>query len=777
MSIRKIAVIGAGVMGAGIAAQCANAGAEVLLLDIVLKDNPDRNALAKGAIEKLKKSNPAALMLPKFSERITPGNTEDDLKVLGDCDWIIEVVIEKLDVKRELFAKIAKVRRADAIVSSNTSTLPLHVLTEGLKDDFKQHFLITHFFNPPRYLRLLEIVKGPETLPDVVGRVGDFADRRLGKTVVPCHDTPGFIANRIGTYWLHAAIGAALDMGMEVEAADAVLGKPAGVPNTGVFGLLDLVGLDVIPHVLGSLMTSLPKSDDFHKLGPVPALLPKMIAEGYTGRKGKGGFYRLNANKEKEVLRLAASKDGGLDYALAKKPRVEAVKAGKKGGLRAVLEHDSLEGRYAWRVLSGLLAYTALIAHEMADSIEQVDTAMRLGYNWKYGPFELLDKIGPAWFVQRLKAEGRPVPALIAGVGAGKFYRSNAGKLEYFGFNGAYKPVVRAPGVLLLADIKRASQPLYGNWSADVWDIGDGVACLEFKSKMNALDPLILWGLRKGLRTLRSKGFKALVIYNEAENYSVGANLFLVQLAGRLGLWPLVRWFVNLGQSVYREMKYSDFPVVAAPANMALGGGCESVLSARAVVAHAETYMGLVEVGVGIIPGWGGCKEMLVRAFASPKVKKGPMPAVVNAFEKIATAQVAKSAFEARELLMLRDSDEIVMNRDRLLYEAKQRALKEAADNVVPEPVMMNLPGPTGATALELGLHDFAKKGVATPHDVVVGRGLARILTGGNTDHTVQVSEDDVLKLERQVIIELAKTPGTKARIAHILRTGKPLRN
>ncbi|HEX2859086.1 MAG TPA: 3-hydroxyacyl-CoA dehydrogenase NAD-binding domain-containing protein [Alphaproteobacteria bacterium] len=768
---KRIAVIGAGVMGAGIAAQAANAGVEVLLLDIVPKEG-DRNALAKGAIEKLKKSNPAALMLPAFAARITPGNLEDDLKALKECDWIIEVVIEKLEVKKALFAKIAKYRRDDAIVSSNTSTLPLAVLTEGLKEDFKQHFLITHFFNPPRYLRLLEVVKGPETLPEVVEKVSDFADRQLGKTVVPCHDTPGFIANRIGTYWLHAAIGAALEMGVGVEEADAVLGKPAGVPNTGVFGLLDLVGLDVIPHVLGSLMTALPKSDDFHKLGPVPDLLPKMIAEGNTGRKGKGGFYRLNANKEKEVLRL---KDAA--YVPVRRPKVEAAKAGKKGGLRAVFEHDSLEGKYAWRVMSGLLAYTAEIGAEMADSIEQIDAAMRLGYNWKYGPFELLDKVGPAWFAARLKAEGRPVPALIEKVGAGKFYRVREGRLEYFAFNGAYKMVLRPTGVLLLEDIKRASKPLFGNWSSSVWDLGDGVACVEYHSKMNAFDPLMLWSIRKAIRTLPGKGFKAMVLYNEADNYSVGANLFLVQLAGKLGLWPLVRWFVGLGQDVLREMKFSSFPTVAAPAGLALGGACETLLHARAIVAHAETYTGLVEVGVGIIPGWGGCTEMVLRALNSRQTKKGPMPAVVNAFEKIATAQVAKSAFEAREMLILREDDEIIMNRDRLLFNAKKKALLLAKTSPAPAPQMLALPGPSGATALELGLQEFVKKGLATPHDVVVGRGLAKILTGGATDHTVQVSEDAMRKLEREVIIDLAKTGGTKARIAHILKTGKPLRN
>jgi 3-hydroxyacyl-CoA dehydrogenase len=776
MTMKKIAVLGAGVMGAGIAAQAANAGVEVLLLDIVPQktggDAADRNALAKGAIEKLKKSNPAALMHPSAARKIEPGNLEDDLDKLKDCDWVIEVVLEKLEVKRDLYARIAPHLKAGAAVSSNTSTLPLQVLLEGLPAAFRQCFLITHFFNPPRYMRLLELVTGPDTDPALVQAVADFADRQLGKSVVVCHDTPGFIANRIGTYWLHAAVTQALSMDVGVEEADAVLGRPAGVPNTGVFGLLDLVGLDVIPHVLGSLMTALPKSDAFQALGPVPELLPKMIAAGLTGRKGKGGFYRLNEQKRKEALRLDS-----MTYHAARRPKVAAAKIGKRGGLRAVLEHGSREGKYAWAVLSGTLAYAAGLVGEVADDIETIDRAMRLGYNWKYGPFELIDRLGPAWFAARLKAEGRAVPALLAKVGAGKFYRVRAGKLEQFGLDGAYHAVTRPAGVLLLQDIKRAGARLFGNWSASVWDVGDGVACLEFHSKMNALDPLILWALRKALRTLPVHGFKGLVIYNEADNFSIGANLFLVQLAGRLGLWPLVRWFIGLGQRVYTEMKFSPLPVVVAPAGLALGGGCECVLHGTAVVAHAETYIGLVEAGVGIIPGWGGCKELLGRAGQSPLVKKGPMPPVMKAFEAIAMAAVAKSAAEARDLLMLRDGDGIVMNRDRLLAEAKRKVLALAAAKQPREAYRYMLPGPSGAAALGLGVHDFLKKGVATPHDAVVAGHLAQVLTGGATDLTETLDEEDILKLERTHILALAKSRGTKARIAHMLKTGKPLRN
>jgi len=777
--ITKTAVIGAGVMGAGIAAHMANGGAEVVLLDIVPKDGDNRNAIAEGAIQKMLKTQPAPFTHKGNAKKITAGNIEDHLDLLADCDWIVEAVIENLGIKRDLYAKIDGARKQGSIVSSNTSTLPLSVLTEGMAETLKRDFLITHFFNPPRYMRLLEIVSGQDTRAEAVNAVRRFADVHMGKNVVDCKDTPGFIANRIGTFWLQCAVTQAMDRGIGVEEADAVIGRPMGIPKTGVFGLLDLVGLDLMPHVLSSLQGALPPEDAFHTVHREPELIKRMIADGYTGRKGKGGFYRLNTeggNKVKEAIDLQTG-----EYHTATRPRPDAVKAAKDGGLRAMVEHADDCGRYGWQVVSQTLAYAASLVPEIADDVAAVDEAMRLGYNWKYGPFELIDQLGPAWFAERLQNEGREVPDLLHQVRGGSFYRTLEGHLQYFTPAGAYHTVTRPKGVLLLSDIKRKSKPIAKNMSASLWDIGDNVACLEFTSKMNSLNPLILRMIGKAVRELPGRGFKALVIHNEGSNFSVGANIALLLYGAKLHLWPFVRWILKFGQETFNKMKRAPFPVVGAPSGMALGGGCEVLLHCDAIEAHVETYIGLVEAGVGIVPGWGGCKEMLGRWTAAQNrpggPPKGPMPPVIKSFETIAMAQVAKSAREAKDFQFLRAEDGIVMNRDRVLAQAKERALELAENYTPPEPYELNLPGPTGRTALDLGVRDFIKRGVASAHDGVIGGELARVLSGGDTDMLDFVTEPQILELERDAIIHLAKTVKTRARVESILRTGKPLRN
>ncbi len=773
--IRKVAVIGSGVMGAGIAAQCANAGLDVLLLDIVPEGATDRNTLAAGAIAKLKKTKPAPLMHPRNAKCITAGNIDDDLEKIADVDWVIEVVIERLDIKRDLYRKIAKHRGKHTIVSSNTSTLPLNTLMKGMPVALQEHFLITHFFNPPRYLRLLEVVTGPKTKADVASRVRHVGDHKLGKTVIDCHDKPGFIANRIGTFWLHCAVVTALEQGIDVETADAVFGRPVGIPKTGVFGLLDLVGLDLMPHVLSSLRDALPAGDPFIKLGPPPQLLDQLIKKGYTGRKGKGGFYRLNDQRKKEALDLKTG-----EHYLAQRPKIAAVKAakGEAGGLRALVTHNSPAGHYAWTVLSKTLTYAASLLGEVADDIPSIDAAMRLGYNWKLGPFELIDRLGAAWFAEALAKDGQKVPAIIKAVGYQPFYRSGKGVREVFSAEkNGYVPVALPDGVELLADIKRGRKPLYKNLSAQVWDGRDGVAILEFTSKMNSLDPFILAAMRWCVREIPKRGYKGLVIYNEGSNFSVGANIMMLLVAGKLKLSPLIDWILKDGQRTMQGLKYAPFPVVGAPAGMALGGGCEVLLHCDAITPHAESYVGLVEVGVGIIPGWGGCKELLGRAAAAPKAHQGPMPAVMHAFQTIATAHVATSADETKAAHYFHADTEVVMNRNRVLHAAKNKVLDMAVDYSPPEPFTFRLPGPSGHAALMLGLNDFRAKGLATPHDVVVGTALATTLTGGKTDVTEELSEDDVLRLERREFIKLTKTKATLDRVAHILKTGKPLRN
>ena len=773
--IKKVAVIGAGVMGAGIAAQVANAGVEVLLLDIVPKDADDRNIIAKGAIQKLIKSNPAALMHKRNAKLMIPGNIDDDLKKIKDCDWIVEAVIERLDIKQDLYKKIEKHRKKDAVVSSNTSTIPLEDLTDGLPDSFAKYFMITHFFNPPRYMRLLEIVSSKKTLKSAVKKICAFGDERLGKSIVHCNDTPGFIANRIGTYWLHASVMKAMEHGIGVEEADAVLSRPAGVPKTGVFGLLDLVGLDLMPHILGSLSGALPKKDAFHALGEPPALLETMIKDGYTGRKGKGGFYRLNKDGGKKVKEVISLKD--QSYSKALRPKVAAAKVAKKKGLRAMLEHDSAEAKYAWDVLSHVMSYSAELVPEIADNIELVDRSMKLGYNWKLGPFELIDKVGSDWLAEKLKAEGRPAPKLLKKAAGRKFYKVQDGVLHYLDIKGKYQPVERPEGVILLEDIKRNSKPVFGNFAASVWDAGDGVACLEFHTKMNALNPFVMNVINKAVKELPDRGFKGMVVYNEAPNFCVGANIAMFLIGAKLMLWPLVSYIVKQGQDTVQNMKYADFPIVGAPSGMALGGGCEILLHCSAVEAHVETYIGLVEVGVGIVPGWGGCKELLGRWAYDPKAPKGPMTPVMKSFETIAVAAVAKSAVEAKDYKFFRPDDGIIMNRDRVLANAKARVLSMAKDYKKPEPFEYKLPGDSGAAALGLAVDGFVKRGLATPHDATISTALSFALSGGNTDVTETLSEDDILKLERKTLIKLAKTKESQDRVAHMLTKGKPLRN
>ena len=764
--IRKVGVVGAGVMGAGIAAQVANAGVPVLLLDLV----PDG---AAKAVERMLKQDPAPFMSRAAAKLVETGSTETDLARLAECDWIVEAIIERPDAKQALYRRLIEAA-PNAVVSSNTSTIPLAMLTAGLGDEFARRFLITHFFNPPRYMRLLEIVTGPHTDPGTVASIEAFADRAMGKTCIGCHDTPGFIANRLGTYWLTVAMTEALDAGLTVEEADAVIGRPMGVPKTGVFGLMDLVGLDLVPHVNASMARALPKDDAFHAANRDIPLIGRMIEAGLTGRKGKGGFYRLNragGGKRREAIDLRTG-----EYRPERTPELPEVEAAGKD-LRRLLDAETPAGRYAWRVLGQTLAYAAGLVPEAADSPADVDAAMRLGYNWKQGPFELADRLGTDWLAAKLEAAGVAVPALLALAKGRTFYRVEAGQPQCLGPNGAYHDVPRPDGVLLLADVKLRSKPVLRNGSAALWDLGDGVACFEFTSKMNALDEGIMTLLAQSIEVVR-QGFKALVIYNEGTNFSVGANLGVALFAANIAAWGEIEKGVEGGQKVYQALKYAPFPVVAAPAGMALGGGCEVLLHSAAIQAHAELYAGLVEAGVGLIPGWGGCKEMLVRWQANPRLPRGPMPAPGKVFELISTAQVSKSAAEARENGILREGDRITMNRDRLLADAKARALELADGYQPPAPHEFKLlPGESGALGMRLAAEAFKARGIASAHDVVIAGALARVLSGGAADLVDTVTEQQMLDLEREAFMRLVRTGPTLARIEHTLETGKPLRN
>ena len=769
MQIRKVGVIGAGVMGAGIAAQVANAGLPVVLLDIVPPGANNRSQVAEGAVARMLKTEPAPFMSARAAKLVETGNVEDDLGRLADCDWIVEVIVERPDVKQALYRKLDAVRRPGSAVSSNTSTIPLRMLTEGMPDGFKRDFMVTHFFYPPRYMRLLEVVAGPHSDPATVDAVAQFADVTLGKSVVRCNDAPGFIANRVGNYWLQVAVVEALDGGLTVEEADAVIGRPFGIPKTGVFGLLDLVGLDLMPHVNASLARTLAPGDAFHAANRDVPLFARMIAEGMTGRKGKGGFYLFDRKtRRKQAIDLATGK-----YRPEHVPDLPELAL---RDLKAVMEAPTKAGRYAWAVMGRTLAYAASVVPEAADTLVDVDDAMRLGYNWRWGPFELIDKLGAEWFAKKLAAAGWPVPRILEVAAGRPLYRLDGGRRQFLTLDGDYQDVRRAAGVLLLEDIKRVSKPLLKNASASLWDIGDGVACLEFTSKGNSIDEAIIALLGQSLKLVAEK-HRALVIYNEGTNFSVGANLGTALFAANIAAWGEMEKAVAAGQQAYKAMKYAPFPVVSAPAGMALGGGCEILLHSDAVQAHAESYIGLVECGVGLVPGWGGCKEMLARWSTLGKLPKGPMPAPAKVFEMVSTATTSKSAAQAKELLFLRPGDGVTMNRDRLLADAKARALKLADGYAPPAPVELQLPGPSGALGLRMAAEGFHKRGLATDHDLVVSSALAEVLTGGPVDLMDMVGEDQLLDMERKMFMRLARTPGTLARIEHTLETGKPLRN
>ncbi len=793
--IKKAAVLGSGVMGSGIAALLANAGVEVLLLDIVPKDATDRNMLARGAIDKQLKAKPAGgFTHPRNAKRVTPCNLEDDLEKLRDCDWVVEVVLERLDVKHDVYRKIVPYLKPDAVLSTNTSTIPLAELEKGMPEELKHRFLLTHFFNPPRFLPLLEVTGGKDCDSAILESMKAFADVRLGKGVVSAKDTPGFLGNRIGVYWLIQGLLKAMELGIAVEDADAVMGKPLGIPKTGVFGLFDLIGIDLMPHIAKSMLSTLPEEDRFRQLYQEPELIRKLIAEGYTGRKGKGGFYRMNTEggkKVKEALNLTTG-----EYAPEKKSSLKSVEAAK-AGLAALVTHPDIGGRYAKAVLVETLWYAAALVPDISDDILGIDDAMKLGYNWKHGPFELIDKLstpemaGADILAAACVEAGLEIPELLQTAHGKRFYKEDGAHRYYLSTSGEYKPVEVPAGAWRLQDKTRGAVPVEKNASAKLWDLGDGILGFEMTGKGNTFDPEVMTLLRKSHDHIKA-GFRGLVIGHDVENFSFGANLGFFMYVANLAAWNMLSDVIKEGQQTFMGLKYAPFPVVAAPAGMALGGGCEILLHCDAVQAHSETYAGLVEVGVGVIPGWGGCKEMLLRGAAAqesgvrgqeaergnkPMLPNGPMPVITRAFEQIGLAKVSASAEEARDMMILNARSGITPNRRRVLADAKALCLKLAENYTPPAPSSLHLPGASAKAALMMGLEQMQAQGKTTPHDLVVGEALATVLSGGSTDITQPLSEQDLLNLEHDVFMHVVKTRGTLDRIEHMLETSKPLRN
>jgi len=802
--IEKVAVLGAGTMGARIAAHVANAGIPCFLLDIVpaelnadekrkgltLESPAVRNRIVLAGLEAAKKSRPAAFFTPETARLVTPGNLEDNLGWCGQADWIIEAVAENLEIKRKLFERVEGVRKPGTIVTSNTSGLPIHLIAEGRSEDFQQHWAGTHFFNPPRYMKLVELIPGPKTLPGVLATLDEICDLRLGKGVVVAKDTPNFIANRIGTYAMLNVLKQMQALEMTIEEVDACTGPAIGQPKSATFRTADIVGLDVLVHVVRNIYDNIP-NDESREMWRVPAFVEEMIKRGWLGDKTGSGFYkRVRKGGDSEILTLDWQK---MEYRPRQKAKFGSIEDGKqieetRERIRALVG-PAMDGkgdkanRFLWSCLSENCLYAARRVPEIANSVVDVDRAMRWGFAWELGPFEVWDAIGVARMAEALGREGKQIPPVVNEVLASPkktFYETEKGSARYFDLGAkAMKPVPEPAGIIILKSLKDRSGVVQTNAGASLIDLGDGVVCCEFHSKMNSIGGDIGAMIHAGVKRLGSE-FDAMVIANQAPNFSVGANLMLLLVTAQEGEWDDIHMAVRQFQGVNMAIKYAPGPVVAAPQGMALGGGCEISLSSARIQAAAEAYIGLVETGVGLIPGGGGTKEMLIRAneHAAGGEELDLFHALKPIFENIAMAKVSTSGEEARSLGYLRRSDLIAMNRDRQVADAKATALALVREGYhPPAPAEIRVLGEEFLAGAKLAIHMLVRGEFASEHDAVVARKLAYILAGGSITAPQTVSEQYVLDLEREAFVSLCGERKTQERIAHTLKTGKPLRN
>jgi len=796
-------------MGARIAAHLANAAIPSVLLDIVPKElTPEeqskglaisdprvRNRFALAGLDGAVKSKPAAFFTPEAARLVSVGNFDDDLGLLKDCDWIIEAVTEDLAIKRSLLKKVEALRPPRGIVSSNTSGISIASIAEGFSEDFRRHWLGTHFFNPPRYMKLLELIPSHETLPEVTQALSHFADLALGKGIVIAKDTPNFIANRIGTFvTLNVLRLVKLDGqpdGYTLEEIDALTGPAMGLPKSATFRTLDLVGLDVLAHVVENLRRSLP-DDERRELFEAPAFVAEMMKRKLLGDKTKQGFYKKikgapGSGKDSEIQTLDLST---FEYRPRQSPRLASLDLARnvedvEQRVEMLIQAPDRAGEFYRKILGDTFHYAAMRIPEMADDIVSVDQAMKWGFNWERGVFELWDAVGVEKIVEGWEREQRPVPPLaekLLASGQKDFYTESAGVRRYFDFGQAsHQPLPDQPGVLLLSGLKQQGREVRKNAGASLVDLGDGVLCLEFHSKMNAIGADTVAMVHAGLKAL-SENFDALVIGNEGPNFCVGANLMLLLVGIQEGEWDEVHQAVRAFQSANMALKYAPKPVVAAPFGLTLGGGTEICLHTAQVRAAAETYMGLVEFGVGLIPAGGGTKEMLLRAMdAVPQDPDAdPFTYVKEVFEAIGRAKVSTSAAEARHLGYLAARDSITMNRDRLIADAKQVALELVRLGHragTPREDVLVLGQPAFAK-MKLGLHLMRRAEYISDHDLVVGTELARVLSGGGEFTSPQrVSEQYLLDLEREAFVRLCGERKTVERIQQMLKKGKPLRN
>ncbi|HQR30122.1 MAG TPA: 3-hydroxyacyl-CoA dehydrogenase/enoyl-CoA hydratase family protein [Anaeromyxobacteraceae bacterium] len=777
--VDRAAVLGSGVMGATIAAHLANAGIRVLLLDVVPKDGGDRNKLARGAIEALEKSKPAAAYLASSLSLIEPGNLEDDLPKLATCDWVVEVVVENMAVKKQLLGeKVAPHLRADAILSTNTSGLSVNEIASALPEALRPRFLVTHFFNPPRYMRLVEVVSSRFTDPAVAASMAELLGRRLGKGVVVAKDTPNFVANRIGVFSMCNAIHHTLEMGMTVEEVDALAGPATARARSACFRTADIVGIDTLLHVARNSYDALP-DDERRDTFRMPEVMNQMVAKGLLGNKSRQGFFKKTKGEKAETFFYDLVTG---EYRPSQKPRFPSADAAKgiddpAARLRAVLAGKDKGAELAWRNLRDTLVYSFNRVPEIADDYAAVDDAMRWGFNWELGPFEMLDAVGVAEFVKRAEADGVAVPPRLRLVD--RFYvDEGARRRTRDPATLAWKDVVRPEGSVDLLLLKKGGAEVERNAGASLVDLGDGVFCLEFHTKMNAIGGDVLSMVHKAVARAEAEGV-GLVVANQGTNFSVGANLALLVAAIAEGAFDEVDLTVKAFQKAMMALKYARVPVVAAPHAMALGGGCEVCLHSDAVNALAETYMGLVEIGVGLLPAGGGTKEMALRAVRAAEAGDAdPSPFVFKAFQTIAMAKVSTSAAEAAQLGFLRPGDAITFGPDRLVHDAKQKVIALSVNYRPGSPATdVRAPGRSVAASMGSQLWNLRMGGFVTGYEEKLGRTIASVITGGDVAAGTPVTEQWFLDLEREAFLRLCGERKTVERIQHMLKKGKPLRN
>jgi len=775
-TIQKVAVLGAGTMGSRIAAHFANAGIPSLLLDVVDANQPDRNFAAKKGIESALKQKPGGFYVESSAALIEPGNFEDDFPKIASADWVIEAVTENLDIKRAIWSKVEALASPDAILSTNTSGIPLSKITDGFPVDFRRRFLGTHFFNPPRYLHLVEVIPSPYTDPDIAGFVAHFCDARLGKGVVLCKDTPNFIANRIGSFFGGTVQKITLEGGYTVEEVDALTGPLIGLPNSASYRLLDIVGIDVWASV-GRNLFDLTLQDPWRERFLPAPFIDELIRRNWLGEKTGQGFYRRTgkgADRVIEAIDLST-----FEYHPAAKvsfPSVEQARLIEDLGarIRALISSDDRAGSFLWKLFSDLFLYSAERVPEISDRIVDIDRAMRWGYGHTLGPFELWDAVGFEETAKRIEREGRELPHAVVTMlrnNARSFYRNadtpGAPRTEYFDLARQwYEEIESRPGITVLADRKRTGAVIRKNAGASLVDLGDGVVCVEFHSKMNTLGEDAFSMMYAGLEESARNG-QAMVIANQGQDFSVGANLMLVLLAAQEGEWDELAAGISRFQQLNMAIKYASKPVVAAPFGRTLGGGCEITLHATRVQASAELYIGLVETGVGLIPAGGGCKELVLR-WSDPK----------RVFEQIGFAKVSTSAEDARRMGLLTPADGVTMNHERLVADAKTLALSLVPSYIPGRPrTDVTVSGANGYALMKMGAWMARQGDYITDYDMVLAEKLAFVISGGRLTGEQKVSEQYLLDLEREAFLSLCGDPRTQARIQAMLKTGKPLRN